>query len=62
MIRNGLVHQVLVFRLQGCGENERGIRGRILRLVGAHGFEVAGVRHDDGVLLELVELIHGPSN
>ena len=58
VIRDGLVHQRLVFRLLRCGENERWIRGGVLRLVSAHGFEIAGVGDHDGVLFELIELVH----
>ena len=55
-ISDGFVHEVRVFGLRCGREDERGIRGRVLRLVGLHGLEVAGVCDDLGELLELVEL------
>ncbi len=43
---------VLLHRLVDQGR----VRGRVLRLVGADGFEIAGVCDDRGEFLELVEL------
>jgi hypothetical protein len=48
---------VLVFVFLGGLEDEGGVGGGVLRLVGLHGLEVAGVGDDGGVLLELFELV-----
>ena len=55
-LREHLVQNVGIGRLRRRLENERGIRGRVLRLKLAHRLEVAGVGNDGGELLELVEL------
>ena len=53
---DGLIHDRGVLRLGRGGEDERGIRGRVLRLESAHGLEIARVGDDLGEFLERIEL------
>ena len=55
---HGLFDEVLVFRFGGGLEDERGVGRRVLRLVGFHRLEIAGVGDDGRRLLQLVELVH----
>ena len=45
---DGLIHDRGVLRLRRRGEDERGIRGRVLRFESAHRFEIASVGDDSG--------------
>ncbi len=53
-----LLDEMAVFRFAGGLEDERRVGRRVLRLVGFHRLEVAGIGDDGGELLQLIELVH----
>ena len=61
MITCGLFQQVTVIILLHGFQDQRWIGGRVLRRIGVHCLEVAGVGDDGGELLELFELVHRKS-
>ena len=58
MIGFGLIQKRTVGVVLHRFEDEGGVGRRILRLIFAHGFKIAGIGDDGGVLLELFELVH----
>ena len=55
-VSNRFIQQIGIIRFLSRGEDQAGIRRRILGLVSPHTFKIAGISDDLGELFQLIQL------